>query len=96
MKVTVEFLVVRLDGKVDTITPLQEIYDHVQIRLEKEYLTEDDVLEFYKHMSRSYQLRQLAEVLDKGVLIDEQEAKDLTCDLSRYSIHIEKKELGFE
>lgn len=95
MKQEVQFLVTRLDGKVEDVQPLNEIYDHVQITLDKQYLTEEDILKFYSHMARSYQLRRLADVLDSGLLRDEQEAKDLICDLSRYSIQIEKKEIEF-
>ena len=95
MKIKAQFLVVRLNGKAEDVTPLADIYSSVQIHLEKEYLTEEDVFTYYQHMDKPYQLRRLADVLEKGCLYDEQEAKDICCKLSQYEIKIEERELEF-
>lgn len=95
MKTKADFLVVRLNGEAINVTPISEIYTSVQIRLDQQYLTEKDVLTYYQHMNKPYQLRMLADVIEKGYLFDEQEAKDVCCKLSQYEIKIETRELEF-
>jgi len=91
----IEFLVTRLNGKIKDVIPIQDFYTECQISLESEYLTDEDILKFYSHMSKEYQTNRLIDVRTYGKLIDEGEAKDLTCKLSKYSISIEHKEIDF-
>ena len=63
MKTKADFLVVRLNGEAIDVIPISDIYTSVQIRLNKEYLTEEDVLTYYQHMNKPYQLRMLADVI---------------------------------
>ena len=96
MKYDVMFLVTRLNGKVVDVTPIEEIYTHCSIILEVEHLTDDDVKKFYSCMSDDWVEKKIHEIAEYGHLYEEQEAKDLTCDLSQYSVHIEHKEIDFE
>lgn len=96
MKYNVMLLVTRLNGKITDITPIEDMYINCQITLNSEFLTDEDILKFYSHMSKDYQTSRLMDVRTHGKLIDEGEAKDLTCKLSKYSINIEHKEIEFE
>lgn len=92
----IEFLITRLNGKIKDVIPIQDFYTDCQISLESEYLTDEDILKFYSHMSKDYQNSRIIDVRTWGKLNDEGEAKDLTCELSQYSIRIEHKEINFE
>ena len=96
MKQECMFLVTRLNGKVVNIVPIEENYTHCSICLEREYLTDDDVKKFYNYMDDDYIERKIHSVIEYGHLYEEQEAKDLTCELSQYTIAIEHKEIDFE
>lgn len=96
MKYDVMFLVTRLNGKVVDITPIDECYTHCSICLDREYLTDADVKKFYNYMDNDYIERKIHLVIESGHLYEEQEAKDLTCELSQYTIAIEHKEIDFE
>ena len=96
MRYNLMLLVTRLNGKITDITPIEDMYINCQINLSSEFLTDEDILKFYSHMSKEYQTDRLKYVRSQGKLIDEGEAKDLTCKLSKYSINIEYKEIEFE
>ena len=60
----------------------------------------EDIFKFYKSCAgySKVELEELGVVnkcYNRGHLYREGEAKDLTCDLSQYSIHIEEKEIDF-
>lgn len=96
MKCDIMFLVTRLNGKITDVTAIDDMYTNCQITLCSEFLTDEDILKFYSHMSKEYQTNKLIYVRTHGKLIDEGEAKDLTCKLSKYSINIEHKEIDFK
>jgi hypothetical protein len=96
MTYDVEFLVTRLNGKIIDVIPIQDFYTECQISLKSEYLTNEDILKFYSHMSKDYQNSRMVDVRTWGKLNEEGEAKDLTCELSQYSIGIERKEVYFK
>ena len=96
MKYDVMFLVTRLNGEVINVTPIEENYTHCSICLEREYLTDDDVKKFYNYMGDDYIERKIHSIIESGSLYEEQEAKDLTCELSQYTVAIEHKEIDFE
>lgn len=92
----VGFLVTRLNGKIKDVVPIQDFYTECQISLKSEHLTDEDILKFYSHMSKDYQNSRMIDVRTYGKLYEEGEAKDLTCELSQYSIGIEHKEIYFK
>ena len=96
MKQIIEFLVTRLNGRVVGVTAIDDMYCNCQIHLEKEYLTDEDIENFYKEYGELSKKQGLQHIQEYGYLCEEGEAKDLTCDLSQYSIHIEHKEIDFE
>lgn len=96
MKYDIMFLITRLNGKITDVTAIDDMYTECQITLCSEFLTDEDVLRFYSHMSKDYQTSKLMDVRTHCRLIEEGEAKDLTCKLSKYSISIEHKEIDFK
>ena len=101
MKYTCMFLVVRLNGKAEDITPIEDCFNECGVRLDSSYLSDDDIFKFLKNCGNYTKelvkdLNMVNICRDKGCLYKEAEAKDLTCDLSQYSIHIEEKEIDFE
>lgn len=96
MKKDCMFLVTRLNGEVVDVTPIEENYTHCGIVLESEYLTDDDVKKFYDYMGNDFIERKIHSIIECGHLYEEQEAKDLTCELSQYAVRIEHKEIDFE
>ena len=96
MKQDIEFLVVRLNGEVVDVTAIDDMYCNCQIHLEKEYLSNEDIEKFYEQYGELSKKQGLEHINEYGYLYEEGEAKDLTCDLSQYSIHIEHKEIDFE
>ena len=93
MKVNVELLVVRVDKIPYYATPVQDIYDRVQINIPSEYFTDEDLNLYLSCYSLEHRINRMEEVRNLGMLRDEQEAKDLGCNLSRVSIRIETREL---
>lgn len=100
MKYTCMFLVVRLNGKAEDITPIGDCFTDCAVRLDSSYLSDEDIFKFYKSCA-GYSKAELEELnainncRNRGHLYREGEAKDLTCDLSQYSIHIEEREIDF-
>jgi hypothetical protein len=91
MKFEIQIFVVRLNKEVVDIYPLNdEGYDDIQICLDAQYLSDEDILNFYNHMSDEYANKRLEEIRESGRLFEEQEAKDLYNNLSQYSMKIEK------
>ena len=95
MIINCSFLITRLDGEICDVTPIEDMYTNCQISLKSEYLTDEDILKFYSHMSKDYQNSRIIDVRTWGKLYEEGEAKDLTCELSLYSVKIEQKEIEF-
>lgn len=95
MKVNCLFLITRLDGKIVDVETLQDMYTECQISLKSEYLTDEDILKFYSNMSKDYQNSRIKDIRNWGKLNEEGEAKDITCELSLYSVKIEQKEIEF-
>lgn len=93
MKVEVELLVVRVDKSPYYVTAVQDMYDHVQISIPSEYFTDEDLNLYCSCYSLDCRTNRIEEIRNSGLLRDEQEAKDLCCNLSRVSIGIEKKEI---
>ena len=93
MKQDVEFLVVRLNGEVVDFNAIDDIYCDCQIHLDKEYLTDEDIEKFYEQYGDLSKKQGLHHIQEYGYLFEEGEAKDLTCDLSQYSVNIEHKEI---
>ena len=96
MKYNCIFLITRLNGKVVGVTAIDDMYCDCQIHLEKEYLTDEDIEKFYKGWGELSKKQGIEHINEYGYLWEEGEAKDLTCDLSQYSIHIEEREIDFE
>lgn len=97
MKCDIMFLITRLNGKIVNVSPIDDIYTDCQIKLDAKYLTDEDILNFYSYMSEEYRQDMLQNIrTTTGYLFEEGEAKDLTCQLSQYTIKIEHKELEFE
>lgn len=96
MTYDIEFLVTRLNGKIKDVIPIQNFYTECQISLESEYLTDEDITKIWSHMHKSYQTKEITYVRRSGKLYREDEAKELTCELSQYSIGIERKEVYFK
>ena len=96
MKKDCMFLVTRLNGKVVDVCGIDECYTNCSICLDREYLTDDDVKKFYNYMGDDYIERKIHSIIESGSLYEDQEAKDLTCELSKYTVAIEHKEIDFE
>ena len=96
MKKDCMFLVTRLNGKVVDVCGIDECYTNCSICLDREYLTDDDVKKFYNYMGDDYIERKIHSIIESGSLYEDQEAKDLTCELSQYTVAIEHKEIDFE
>lgn len=96
MKVNCLFLITRLNGKIVDVVPLQDIYTNCSINLESEYLTDEDIIKVWSHMDKEYQTKEIACARRNGNLYREDEAKELTYDLSSYSIRIEDKDIEFK
>ncbi len=96
MIINCSFLITRLDGEICNVTPIEDMYTNCQISLKSEYLTDEDILKFYSHMSKDYIKSRIIDVRTYGKLYEEGEAKDLTCELSQYSIGIEHKDIEFK
>ena len=96
MKIKVKFFVVKLNSQIVEATPISEIYDRVQINLDFNHLTKEDVLKYYDFMNESARYRALADVIDKNCLQDEQEAKDLVVRLSEYELYIIEKDVELD
>lgn len=100
MKYNCIFLVVRLNGEAEVVAPIEDCFTNCAIRLDSSYLSDEDIFKFYKSCAgySKVELEELGVVnkcYNRGHLYREGEAKDLTCDLSQYSIHIEEKEIDF-
>ena len=95
MKKECMFLITRLNGKVVDVTPIEEIYTHCSVVLEAKHLTDDDIKKFYSYMDNDYIEKKIHSIAKSGRLYEEQEAKDLTRELSQYTIKIEYKEIEF-
>lgn len=96
-KFDIMFLITRLNGKIVDVSPIDNIYIDCPIKLDAKYLTDEDILNFYSHMSEKYRQDMLQNIrTTTGYLYDVGEAKDLTCQLSQYTIKIEHKEIEFE
>lgn len=93
MLLDVEVLTVRLNGKIIEATPIGDIYDRVQITLDGEYLTDEDINKYYIHISPQYRQAKFKAAKQQGSIRDEQEAKDLCCTLSQYKVSIEHYDL---
>lgn len=93
MLIDVEVLTVRLNGKIIQATPISDIYNREQITLDSKYLTDEDINKYYIHISPKYKQAKFDAVRQSGSLRDEQEAKDLCCELSQYKINIEHYDL---
>lgn len=96
MVYNIEFLVTRLNGEIINIIPIEDFYTECRISLKSEHLTDDDILKFYSNMSKDYIKNRIKHIRNRGNLNEEGEAKDLTCELSQYSIGIERKEVYFK
>lgn len=95
MKIDVMFLVTRLNNEIINVTPINEIYTYASISLKSEYLSDDDIRKFYSFMGKGYAELKINDIRKIGNIYMEQEAKDLTCELSQYSVRIEHKEIEF-
>lgn len=93
MKVTVELFVIRIDGNPYWATPIQDLYDNVQISIPSEYFSDEDLNQYFSHFSLEHRINCIEAVRSLGRLVDEQEAKDFGCKLSRVSIAIETREI---
>lgn len=96
MEITALFLVTKLHGKVVKIQPLLDEYTEVDVRLDVNNLTTGDIELWYSHLSPDAIKEKVQQTRQRGYLFDTQEAKDLRCNLSMYSISIEEKVINFE
>lgn len=87
MKVKVEFVVARLDGKIIFIEPIQDMYTTVQVILNKTDLDEITI----NDLSVDHYVREDDTFFNLG----ECEAKDIKS-IGNVSIKIESKEIDFE
>lgn len=95
MKKECMFLVTRLNGKAVDVTPIEDLYTNCTVILEAEHLIDDDIKKFYSYMNNDFIEKKIHSITESGRLYEEQEAKDLTCELSQYTIKIEYKEIEF-
>ena len=89
------FLVTRLNGKGVDVTPIEDLYTDCTIILKAEHLIDDDIKKFYHYMNNDFIEKKIHSIAESGRLYEEQEAKDLICELSQYTIKIEYKEIEF-
>ena len=100
MKQECMFLVKRLNGKVQNVHPLDECDTQVQIHFRSEHLTDKDIRFLYEECgfggwSKTYE-DYLDGVRQRGYTRMKDEAMNLTCELSHYTVKIEHKEIDFE
>lgn len=88
MKVKVEFIVARLNGKILFIETIQDCYSNVQVIISKSDLDEDTIKEFQS-------LRYKTES-ETDFNLGECEAKDITGKIGNVVIAIETKEIDFK
>ena len=86
----IEALVTRLDGQVIQVDGINDCYSECQIVIDDKYLTDQDILDFNRHISDDYANKVLKEVRTNKRLLKTGEAKDLCCKLSRISVDIEQ------
>lgn len=100
MKEDCMFLVKRLDGKVQTVHPLDECDTTVQICFKSEHLTDKDIRLLYEEYGFGGWGQTYEDYLDgvrqRGYTRKKDEAMNLTCELSQYTVKIEHKEIDFE
>ena len=96
MIINCSFLITRLNGEICGVTPIEDMYTNCQISLKSEYLTDEDIIKVYSHMNKEFQTKEIACVRRYGNLYREDEAKELTYNLSSYSICIENKDIEFK
>ena len=96
MKINVSFFITRLNGKIVNVEPIQDMYTECQLNLKSEYLTDEDIMKVYSHMDKEFQNICINEIRKTGKLFEFDEAKELTYELSQYSIKIEHREIEFE
>lgn len=93
MKIKAQFLVVRRDNKIIQIHPLADQYTEVQLTIDTKDMGEQGILHFYRYMSKSDALRKLADCLERSVIYECQEAKDLCGKFGSIDINIIEKEV---
>lgn len=93
MEIEVLVLVTKLDGQVVNAVPVSDCYTEASISLQSEYLTDEDIIKYYCHMSREGDAKRIEDVRSCGVLCDDQEAKDLPVKLSRYEVVLDTYKL---
>lgn len=93
MLVNIGLLVTRLDNEVVNVIPVQDAYTRVPIELDCDYLTDEDIKTYYKHLTTVAQDVRTRMARANGYLDDEQEAKDLPITLSRYKITFEEQQI---
>lgn len=96
MEITALFLVTKLHGKVVKVQPLLDEYTEVDIRLDINNLTSNDLALWYSHLATDAREEKIQQTKQRGYLYDTQEAKDLCCNLSMYNISIQEKVINFE
>lgn len=90
MQIETMFLVTRLDGEVQTATPITDYYQDVSVTLKSAYLTDEDITHMFSHLCPEAIQQKIEQTRLNGFMSDEQEAKDFGgTKLSRYSIHLE-------
>lgn len=93
MKINAQFLVVRKNNEIIHVHPLADQYTEVQLTIDTKDMGEEGILHFYRYMSRPDALRKLADCLERSVICECQEAKDLCGKFGAINIDIIEKEI---
>lgn len=95
MKVKTKFLVIRYKDEIIDVKHIQDSYEYVVIAIPSDYLTDEDIIDYYKEISteKEFLAQKIREVRENGELVDEQEAKDFVQEFSKVSIRIEEKNI---
>lgn len=93
MKIKAQFLVVKRDNKIIQIHPLADQYTEIQLTIDTKDMGEQGILHFYRYMSKPDALRKLADCLERSVICECQEAKDLCGKYGSIDISIIEKEV---
>ena len=94
MKKICYFYIIRLDNKVINFIPLNdEGYDRLEIQLESQYLTDDDIQKCFSNMGYGYIQNKIKDTRKYGQLYYYDEVRHFCFELSRYKTSIETREI---
>lgn len=95
MNIEIGALVVRADGEVIDVIPIEDMYSDVFITVLMKYIEPREIYEFYSNLPGSYAMKKVDDCVKSGVFREQGEAKDLVYNFDRVKIAIETKTINW-